>query len=523
MASPDTKAADTKERDYFTDPSVLRDPYEYFGEMYAKAPVHQLTSRDILVVTGFDESLEVLKNSHDFSSLISVPGAAYELPFKPEGDDIDAQLQAIRPQVHGGDLLVTYDDRKHANSRALLNRLFVPSRLKANEEYMTGLAERLAVEAAAKGGCEMMGEIATPFATLVIADLLGVPDEDRDDFMKVLEISPPAGNMEADQNAATSTSPLEYMATFFVRYLQDRRDNPRDDILTELATATFPDGTTPDLMELVRLSTFLFGAGQDTSAKLLGNAMRFLVEQPGLQDQLRADPSKIPAFLEEVLRLEGSTKMTSRIARKDTSVAGMDMPAGTRVMIALSAANRDPRRWEDPQGFQLDRPRIKEHVGFGRGAHVCIGAPLARVEVRVILEKFLEHTSKIDFLAEKHGPPGARKLDYEPSFIIRGLAELHLTLEPAKDFKGPAEKSAIVAPSAPAAGYSTGASTIGTLLGNPATLAVIDRHFPGVSTDPRIGMGKAMTFRAVQAFAPDMFTLAALDAADVDLAKIPLG
>ena len=431
MASPDTKAADTKERDYFTDPSVLRDPYEYFGEMFAKAPVHQLTSRDILVVTGFDESLEVLKNSHDFSSLISVPGAAYELPFKPEGDDIDAQLQAIRPQVHGGDLLVTYDDRTHTNSRALLNRLFVPSRLKANEEYMTGLADRLAVEAAAKGGCEMMGEIATPFATLVIADLLGVPDEDRDDFMKVLEISAPAGNMEADQNAATSTSPLEYMATFFVRYLQDRRDNPRDDILTELANATFPDGTTPDLMELVRLSTFLFGAGQDTSAKLLGNCIRYIVDTPGLQAQLRADRSLIPDMIEEVLRLEGSSKVTFRVARKSTEIAGVPAPAGKKVIVGLSGGNRDPRRWEAPDEFRLGRPKAKEHLSFGRGPHVCAGAPLARAEVRIMLDKLLQHTAEIGLSEAEHGPPGARTMEFEPSFIVRGCARLYVTLKPA--------------------------------------------------------------------------------------------
>jgi cytochrome P450 len=221
------------------------------------------------------------------------------------------------------------------------------------------------------------------------------------------------------------------MGRYFYPYVLDRRQNPRDDVLSELANAAFPDGSTPDAMDVVGLACFLFGAGQDTSAKLLGNAMRFIIEQPGLQDRLRADPSLIPTFIEEVLRMEGSSKVTARLVRKDIQVGGVDAPAGTRIMIALAATNRDPRRFEDPQLLKLHRVREKEHLGFGRGAHVCAGAPLARVEIRIILEKFLEHTANIDFDEARHGPPGDRNLVYEPSFIIRGLDEAYLTLTPA--------------------------------------------------------------------------------------------
>jgi cytochrome P450 len=159
--------------------------------------------------------------------------------------------------------------------------------------------------------------------------------------------------------------------------------------------------------------------------------MRHIVEQPGLQQKLRADKSLIPQLIEEVLRLEGSTKATFRLARRNTRIGDMEIPAGTRIMIALAAANRDPQRWGCPRELQLDRERIKEHVAFGRGSHVCAGAPLARVEVRIILERFLEHTSHIDLVEAKHGPRGNRRLDYEASFIIRGLESLHLQLTPA--------------------------------------------------------------------------------------------
>jgi hypothetical protein len=346
--------------------------------------------------------------------------------------------------------------------------------------------------------------------------------------MEAIDAGVGAGSLDPDDLAAQN-APLVLMGMYFAQYVADRRANPRDDLLSELANATYPDGSTPDAMEIVRLTTFLFGAGQDTSAKLLGNTMCFIADEPGLQAKLRADPSLIPALLEEVLRIEGSTKMTARIARKDAHVGDLAVAAGTTVMLALAAGNRDPRRWECPQSLKLDRPRAQEHLAFGRGAHVCAGAPLARAEVRVILEKFLEHTSHIDLSASAHGERDARRLEFDPSFIIRGLAELQVELTPAAGFVKPAapkkkglfgfgKKAEAPVPTH----HSTAHSKIGALLADPAAKAVIDRHFPGVSDDKRIGMAKTMTFRAIAKFAPEMFSEAALDAADAELGKLPV-
>jgi hypothetical protein len=258
--------------------------------------------------------------------------------------------------------------------------------------------------------------------------------------------------------------------------------------------------------------------------------MKFIVDEPGLQDRLRRNPSLIPPLLEEVLRLEGSAKMTARLARKDTRIGEIKVPAGTRVMLALSAANRDPRRWETPQALVLDRPKIKEHLAFGRGAHVCAGAPLARAEVRIILEKFLQHASHIDLAEQKHGPRNARNFDYDASFIIRGLSELNIELTPTAAAQNVASRRPGIfgfgkraeIKTAPATRYSTADTKIGALLADPAAKAVLDKYFPGVSGDKRIGMAKGMTLRAVQKFAPDKFTTEALDAADAELASLPV-
>ena len=418
------------ERDYFTDYEILKDPYSFFEALREHGPVYQPPGRDYLVVTGFEETLEVLRNHDAFSAVIALQGAAAPLPFTPHGPDITDQIEAHRKQFPGGDQVVNMDDLPHTWLRALINTLFTPSRLKANERFIAEYSDRMVREAVANGKVELIQTIATPFVTMVIADLLGVPMEDRQLFMDAIASAPPPGSLDGEDVMSGENHPFAVMGTYFAGYVQDRRAHPQQDILTELANAKYPDGSTPELYDIVQLGMFMFGAGQDTSAKLLGNSMKFMVEQPGLQDRLRADPSLIPAFLEEVLRIEGSTKQTARVARKDTKIGDLEIPAGTKLLVALSAANRDPRRWEDPNALVLGRPKIMEHVGFGRGKHVCAGAPLARVEVRVILEKLLAYTSRIELDMDKH-PGGVADLSYEPSFIIRGLAEMHLKLTPA--------------------------------------------------------------------------------------------
>jgi cytochrome P450 len=427
MATAPTHAA---ERDFFTDKSVLLDPYDYFESIRGDGPVHRMPSRDILIVTGFQEGVDILLNTRDFSSSIN-PDPLAPLRFVPKGDDISEQIEAVQ-DTGPMDLMVSYDGDRHVAARSLLNPLFKPSRLKANETFMREYADGLAREMVAQGSCEVIDQIATPYVTMVIADLLGVPADDREEFRKVIDSGPPPGNMdETDDDArARASAPLMFMIGYFNRYLAERRANPQDDVMTELALAKFPDGSTPDLIEPVKAAMFLFAAGQDTSAKLIGNALRFLCENPEMQQHLRDNRDQIGPFLEETLRLEGSTKATFRIAKRKTTIGSLEIPAGQRVVVALPAANRDPRRWDEPAEFRLNRPRIKEHLAFGRGAHTCAGAPLARAEVHVLLDRLLEHSSAIKLSEAHHGKAGERTIDYEPSFIIRGLAELHVEFTP---------------------------------------------------------------------------------------------
>ena len=415
------------ERDYYTDYGILKDPYEFFDALRDEGPIFKPPGRDYFIVTGFAEALEILRDHNAFSAIINLQGAGMPLPFTPDGGDIGAQIEQNRDRFIGWDLVSNMDGERHTKLRALINTLFVPSRLKASEAFIHHYCDEMVEAAVAEGTVELVGTIATPFVTMVVADLLGVPMEDRKIFMDAIAAAPAPGNLEGHDPAA---SPFIIMGKYFYGYVADRRANPRDDILTEFAFAKYADGSIPEVDDLVKLGMFMFGAGQDTSAKLLGNAMKYLIELPELQDRLRADLKLIPDFLEEVLRIEGSAKQIGRLARKDARVGGIDIPAGSKMLIALSGANRDPRRWENPDELQLGRRKIAEHVAFGRGKHVCAGAPLARAEVRIIMEKLLAATARIDIDRDRR-PHGVADLTYEPSFIIRGLSQLHLTLTPA--------------------------------------------------------------------------------------------
>lgn len=415
--------------DYFTDEAVLADPHAYFDAARAIAPVCRLANRDMFLVTGFNETVEVLLNHEDFSSVSAVV-PTQPLPFPPDGDDISEQIEAHRDAFAMSDILVSADGERHAAFRALTTVLFTPSRLKAMQDSMNSLAADLVGAVVAKGECELVKDLAIPYVTLVIAELLGLPEADRRMFRGMIDSLPPIVGAIGSDMGDDTTGPFQFMVAYFQRYIEDRRTNPQDDVLTEFANARYPDGSLPSPIDVVKNATFLFGAGQDTSAKLLGNCVRFLVTNRELQRQLREDRARIPAFIEEVLRLEGSTKATFRLARRRTRIGNVEIPPGKTVIVALLAANRDPLRWEDPHAFRLDRERIREHLSFGRGAHTCIGNPLARTEIRTILDQLFDRTSDIVLSSGHHGSPNDPRFAYEPSYIIRGLQELHVELVP---------------------------------------------------------------------------------------------
>jgi cytochrome P450 len=262
------------------------------------------------MVTGYDEALTVLGDSSTFSSCMSVTGPFPGFPVPLEGDDVSDLIEAHRDAIPMSDQIITLDPPTHTDHRALLMGLITPKRLKENEAFMWELADRVLDSYLTGGRGEFIGEFASTFSLLVIADLLGVPEEDRDEFAAVLGRSSEAGVGSTD-----------------------------------------------------------------------------------------AEPS---------------------------TVGGVDIPAGTTLMVLNGAANRDPKQFDDPDTLDPARPNARRHIAFGRGVHSCPGAPLARAEARVCIERLLDRTTDIRIAEDKHGPAEDRHYQYVPTFILRGLTELHL-------------------------------------------------------------------------------------------------
>jgi len=422
--------ADIDSRDFFADNELLHDPYQYLAYMRAECPLRREKYHDVVMVTGYDEAVAIYNDTDRFSSCLSVTGPFPGFPVPLVGDDVSAQIDAHRDELPFNDQLPTFDPPVHTAHRALLSRMITPKRLKENEEFMWRLADRQYDEALAGGRCEFIRDFASPFAMLVIADLLGVPESDHAEFRQAL-LEGEAGTIGSSGGDSMEHSPLEYLYGKFSAYIQQRREQPRDDVLTGVASATFPDGSTPEVIDAVRVASNLFAAGQETTVRLLSAAVMMLAEDPALQTKLRADRDLIPRFVEESLRYESPVRGDFRLSKVPVTVGGIEVPAGTTVMLVNAAANRDPRKFEDPDVFDIDRANARNHVAFGRGPHSCPGAPLARAEAMVSLNRLFDRTSDIWIDEEFHGPAGARRYSYLPTFILRGLTRLHTGFTPA--------------------------------------------------------------------------------------------
>jgi cytochrome P450 len=418
--------------DFFNDDSLVEDPYPYFDHLRSHCPVLPIPHHGVLAVSGYDEAVAIYRDLDTFSSCNSVVGPFASFPVPLEGDDVSELIDRYRDQLPMNEHMVTMDPPAHTRERALLMRLLTPRRLKDNESFMWRLADQQLDEFVARGRCEFISAYSQPFAMLVVADLLGVPEDDHRLFRQQFGLTPPPGEIgAAADDRPDELNYLGWLDEWFRTYVEDRRREPRNDVLTQLALAKYPDGSTPDVMHVVRTATFLFAAGQETTARLLATALKYLAEDAQLQDRLRDDRELIPDFVEEALRIESPVKSDFRLARHSTTVAGVDIAAGTPVMLLNGAANRDPRRFECPAEFRLDRPNANIHIAFGRGAHSCPGGPLARAEARISLERILERMRDIRLSEEHHGPAGARRFEYEPTWVLRGLHSLHLEFTPA--------------------------------------------------------------------------------------------
>ncbi len=417
------------EPDFYSDSTVIADPRAYYDRMRARCPVLREPYHGTLMVTGYAAAIEVLNGKGDvWSSACSVVGPIPGLPFTPQGSDIRSDLEAHRAEMPWSDHLANMDGEEHARHRALLASLLTYKRLKANEDYLRGLADRLIDGFATNAACNVMPEYAHATTTYAISDLMGIPMADRAELLQL--IGAPPSQVAGDAPHKVGPDPLIFMKPRFDQYLRERLETPRADLMSELVHAEFKDGTKPEFDAISNLARFLFGAGQDTTSRLIAMAVLVLAEEPTLQARLRGDPARIADFLEEVLRYDAPVKVAYRLALVDTQIGELPVPAGTLVNVCLTGASNDPAKFPDPAVFDIDRPGVRDHLAFSRGIHGCLGAPLGRMEARIAIERLLARIGNIRIDPAMHGPPGARQYRFEPTYSFRSLAELHILFDP---------------------------------------------------------------------------------------------
>ncbi len=421
--------------DFFRGDELIDDPYPYYEHLRSRCPVAREPHHGVVMVTGYEEAVTIYNDPARFSSCNAVTGPFPGFPVPLTGDDVAADdvstlIDAHRDALPFSDQLPTFDPPLHTDHRALLMRLITPKRLKENEAFMWRLADQQIDEFLASSDREYIAGFAQPFAMLVVADLLGVPEHDHDRFREGLAVGRRnTGSLGSLDDDGLKHSPLEFLYEQFTAYIDDRRQAPSDDVMTGLATAKFPDGSTPEVIDVVRIAANLFAAGQETSVRMLAASLQLIGERPELQQALRDDRSLVPNFVEESLRIESPVKGDFRLSRVATTIGGVDVPAGSTIMLVNAAANRDPRRYECPADFDATRANARSHLAFGHGAHTCPGAPLARAEGRVAVERLLDRTRDIRVSELHHGPADTRRYEYAPTYILRGLRRLYLDLD----------------------------------------------------------------------------------------------
>lgn len=435
-----TESASLSDFDFLgLDGPTLTNPHPFFRALREQAPVFQEPRHGVYLVTRYDDIVSVARRPEVFSSIVAATGPLTPLPELGPGASVAERIQHHREHGLGANMLLTLDPPEHPKFRSLVNKVFSPRRMRDVEDYVVQLADELIDEFIDAGRVEFIDGFAGPLPFIVVADLLGVPREDHDEFKRRLRGDGEfrIGNPNADQGdlvgmattndaseaGGVSASMMGHIFEYFSHYITERQTHPRDDVMSEIATATFP-GTDqrPSTEDLLGLAFILFGAGQETTVRLFTTGMQILLERPDIMAALRRDPSLTEKFIEETLRFDTPVKGLFRVAREDAEIGDVVVPAGSTVMLLWGAGNRDPQQFPDPDSFDLQRPNANRSLSFGHGIHYCVGAPLARMEGKIGWQRLLSRT---DNIRRTDDAP----YDYITSFIIRGLNQLHLEFD----------------------------------------------------------------------------------------------
>ena len=376
------------------------DPYPTYRKLREKDPYHYSPLTGALVISRYEDVDSILRDWRRFSN-----------------DQRKGEATGIRNESTRGELtpsILSLDPPDHTRLRGLVNRAFTPRQVAKMEEHIRATAHELLDEVEGQSEFDLMSTLAVGLPTIVIAEMIGVPPEDRsefkvwsDNFARVLEpnLTPEEGRVVLET--------AEIFEEYFSRIIQRRRDDMRDDLVSRLIEAEEEGDrlTTDEMQVTLRL---LLVAGNETTTNLIGNGMRALLQHPEQMQILREQPELIPNAIEELLRYDSPVQVDMRTVLEDVELGGKVAPAKSRAMLLIGGANRDPEQFERPEELDVTREDAG-NISFGRGIHHCLGAPLARLEGKIAFEVLLERYDEIQL--------SSAAPMYKQNIVLRGLRQ----------------------------------------------------------------------------------------------------
>ena len=407
------------------DREVQQCPFNHYAALRDHGPIFHHAQTGMYFASRIDVVNEILRDTDTYSSRIASAGTV--------GDpDVMAKVAEIMkegwPRV---DTMLTIDPPHQTKYRKLVSRTFSARRIAALEDKIREIAIELIDELPDKGSIDFHADFAVSFPVRVIHYALNMAPETMDKIKPWSDAAVAALGVDLSEEDRLSAArdQIENQKYWHAEY-EDRLANPTDDVMSGLAHADFDDPDTPEgetrkleFPEVFSIIQQLMVAGNETTTKFLNETIRLMIENPEWWDQMKADPEgNIYGLVEEGLRLSTPNQGMFRLVTKDTEIEGTPIPKGSRVWVMFGAANRDGSRFADAEEFDPGRDNLKDHIAFGKGHHFCIGAPLSRLEGKVAFEELVK---RIKLPAFSEG----NTFEYEPSFILRGLAQLDLDIE----------------------------------------------------------------------------------------------
>ena len=402
----------------FTDPAVQACPFHAYKRLHEHARVHKDPVTGFYEVSGFDDLASIVQDPTTFSSEHKVFG---------DKSQLSAHDEIRRLYTEEGfpiiPTLINADEPAHRMYRRLVDTSFMPARVKALKPSIVEITARLIDAFGSRGRVEFVGEFAMLLPLYVIADTIGVTRERALDFKRwsdaMIKVHEPGITTEVE---VEHTHVVLEMQQFFAAEYERAKAEPGDTILGDLVRARIDGGREVTPAEAVNLLSSILVAGNETTTNAIASSMRRIIETPVLEDTLRHDKDKLPAFVEEALRLDSPLQVQFRRNVKEVTIAGVVIPADSMIVLRFGAGNRDELRFENADRIDLSRERVRQHLAFGSGIHMCVGHLLARAELTIAFEMLFERMRNFRVDGE---------VTTLPSFITYGPRTLPIAFDAA--------------------------------------------------------------------------------------------